>query len=66
LRATLANDTLSLVSAEAGDAAVDGQTLSLESAAQMYAFWRGVSGSMPHIPLAGVEGTKVGHPGYEE
>jgi putative selenate reductase len=66
LRATLENETLALVSAAAGGAAVDGQSLSLEAAAQMYAFWRGVSGSMSHIPLAGVEGTKVGHPGYEE
>ena len=33
---------------------------------QMYAFWQGVGGSLPQIPLAGVEGTKVSHPGYEE
>ena len=38
----------------------------IEAAAQMYAFWQGVSGSMSHLPLAGVEGTKVGHPGYPE
>lgn len=66
LRATLEAESLALVSADAGAAAVDGQSLSLEAAAQMYAFWRGISGSMPQIPLAGVEGTKVGHPGYEE
>jgi NADPH-dependent glutamate synthase beta subunit-like oxidoreductase len=66
LRATLETESLALVSAEAGEAAVDGQNLSLDAAAQMYAFWRGVYGSLPQIPLGGVEGTKVGHPGYEE
>ncbi len=66
LQATLETETLKLVSADAGAGAIDGQSLSLEPAAQMYAFWRGLNGSMPHIPLAGVEGTKVAHPGYEE
>ena len=66
LRATLENGSLDVVSVDAGAAAVDGQSLSLDAAAQMYAFWQGVSGSMPHVPLAGVEGTMIGHPGYEE
>jgi putative selenate reductase len=66
LRATLEDDTLAVVSVEAGAAAADGQSVSLDAAAQMYAFWKGVADSMPQIPLAGVEGTKVGHPGYEE
>jgi putative selenate reductase len=66
LRATLAGDNLAVVAVEAGAAAVDGQSLSLDPAAQMYAFWQGVGGSLPQIPLAGVEGTKVSHPGYEE
>jgi putative selenate reductase len=66
LRATLAADSLELVSATPGAGAADGQSISLEPAAQMYAFWRGMSGSMPQVPLAGVAGTKVGHPGYEE
>ncbi|MDJ0923643.1 MAG: FAD-dependent oxidoreductase [Acidimicrobiia bacterium] len=66
LRATLANDTLEVITATPGDAAVDGQSVSLEPAAQMYAFWQGLSGSMPQVPLAGREGTKVPHPGYEE
>jgi NADPH-dependent glutamate synthase beta subunit-like oxidoreductase len=64
--AVLENESLELVSAESNGGAVDGQSLSLEPAAQMYALWRGVSGSMPHIPLAGVEGSTIGHPGYEE
>ncbi|MEA2000822.1 MAG: FAD-dependent oxidoreductase [Actinomycetota bacterium] len=66
LRANLEEETLALVSAEAGSAAVDGQALSLESAAQMYALWRGLNQSLPQLPLAGVEGTMISHPGYEE
>jgi len=66
LRATLESGSLALVGADVGDAAVDGQSLSLEPAAQMYAFWQGLGGSMPQVPLAGATGTKVAHPGYEE
>jgi NADPH-dependent glutamate synthase beta subunit-like oxidoreductase len=66
LQATLENETLAFVSAEPGTGTVDGQMLTLEPAAQMYALWRGLDGSMPHIPMAGNEGTKVGHPGYQE
>jgi len=66
VRATLEEETLALVSVDAGSAAVDGQALSLESAAQMYALWRGLSQSLPQLPLAGVEGAMISHPGYEE
>ncbi len=66
LQATLANKTLELITAAPGESAADGQSVSLEPAAQMYAFWRGLSGSLPQVPMAGVEGTKVGHPGYPE
>ena len=64
--ATLELETLALVSAEASAGSVDGQVLSLVPAAQMYALWRGLDNSMPHLPMAGVAGTKVSHPGYEE
>jgi putative selenate reductase len=66
LRATLEPDTLALVGAEPGAGTVDGQVLSLTPAAQMYALWRGLDGSMPYLPQAGGEGTKVAHPGYPE
>jgi putative selenate reductase len=66
LRATLESGSLALLGADVGDGAVDGQSLSLEPAAQMYAFWRGLGGSMPQVPVAGAAGTKVAHPGYEE
>jgi NADPH-dependent glutamate synthase beta subunit-like oxidoreductase len=66
LRATLERDTLMLVAAEPEAGAVDGQLVTLEPAAQMYTLWRGLAGSMPQVPLAGVTGTRIGHPGYEE
>ena len=66
LQATLADKTLELITAAPGESAADGQSVSLEPAAQMYAFWRGLSGSLPQVPMAGVEGTKVEHPGYPE
>ena len=66
LHAVLESETLAFVSAQPGTGAVDGQDLSLEPAAQMYALWRGLDGSMPQIPMAGVAGTKVSHPGYQE
>lgn len=66
LRATLASDSLALLAADPGAGAVDGQLLTLEPAAQMYALWRGLDGSMPQLPMAGVEGTMVTHPGYAE
>ena len=64
--ATLEAETLAVLSAKATANAVDGQTLSLERAAQMYAFWRGLDQSMPQVPFAGREGSKVAHPGYPE
>ena len=66
LTATLERESLALVSAQASPGTVDGQVLSLEPAAQMYALWRGLDASMSFLPVAGVEGTMVAHPGYEE
>jgi len=66
VEATLELETLELVSATPSGSSVDGQILSLEPAAQMYALWRGLDASMAHLPTAGVAGTKIGHPGYQE
>ena len=66
LNATLESDTLAVLSVEAGAGALEGQHLSLERAAAMYALWRGLHQSMPQVPIAGAEGTKVSHPGYPE
>ena len=47
-------------------AAAAGEVLSLEPAATMYTVLKGVSGSMPHIPVMADGGTFVPHPGYTE
>jgi putative selenate reductase len=63
--ATLAPDTLALVAATAAGAA-EGDDLSLEPAATMLTLLRGVTGSMPEVPLAVGGGTFIGHPGYAD
>ncbi|PIE33490.1 MAG: hypothetical protein CSA55_01920, partial [Ilumatobacter coccineus] len=65
LNAILESETLSLVEASVGESATDGD-VSLEPAAQMYALWRGLNSSMPHLPVAGIAGSRISHPGYEE
>ncbi|MCP3973920.1 MAG: FAD-dependent oxidoreductase [bacterium] len=47
-------------------AASEGEVLSLEPAAIMHTLLRGVSTSMPHVPVIVEDGTFVTHPGYEE
>ncbi len=64
-QAKLDPNTLELLEATPA-AAGDGTTLSLETAAVMHTLLRGVSRSMPHIPVAATGGTFVGHPGYPE
>ena len=66
LSARFATADFSLLEATPGEAATDGQELSLEACASMYVVLRGVSESMPHIPWMEGPGTKVDHPGYEE
>ncbi len=51
-----------LTSAAAGSGATDGETVSLEAAATMFALWRGLDASMPEIPVAGDGGTKIEAP----
>ncbi|MCH7666313.1 MAG: FAD-dependent oxidoreductase [Acidobacteria bacterium] len=64
----------SLITAQPGDCAQDGQVLSLEPCASMYVVLTGLSESMPHLPWASpasahpgapLSGTRVEHPGYE-
>ena len=65
--ARLDSETLALLEATAGNGTVAGQALSLNPAADMFVLLRGLQGSMAHVPvMAGTEGTKVPHPGYEE
>ncbi len=60
------DESLRFRAAAANGSAADGAAVSLDPAAAMFAVWRGLSSSMPQIPLAGRPGTKVAHPGYEE
>ena len=67
-RARLDKDTFKLLEAVPTGAA-DGEVLDLEPAADMYILWKGLRGSMPHLPAMaadGSRGTFVEHPGYEE
>jgi putative selenate reductase len=51
-----------LVSASPGADAADGDEASLDAAATMFALWKGLDESMPQIPVAGEEGTRVAAP----
>jgi putative selenate reductase len=63
--AVLDRETLELVEARRTSAA-EGESLSLEPAAQLATLLAGVAGSMPHIPAMDSTGTRIGHPGYAE
>ncbi|NNL69663.1 MAG: hypothetical protein HKO70_06855, partial [Acidimicrobiia bacterium] len=64
--ATLDKDTFKLLEATPTSAA-DGETLSLKAAADMFILFKGLQGSMEHLPLMQeTRGTFVTHPGYEE
>jgi len=70
-RATLDTTTLALREAVPAPGAVEGEVLSLQPAATMYALLRGLQDSMPHVPAAVLEGsgaasTRIAHPGYPE
>ncbi len=65
--ARLEPGTLRLLEAEMGAGVADGDTFSLEPAADMYVLLRGLSDSMAHLPVvtAGAA-TKLGHPDYQD
>jgi putative selenate reductase len=64
-RAVLERDTFALIEATPTGAA-EGEPLSLQPAAVMATLLAGVTGSLPHIPIAAGGGTRVVHPGYAE
>ncbi len=53
------DESFAVVSASPGDFAQDGDAVSLEPAATMYALWRGLHASMPEVPVATTSGTRV-------
>ena len=56
--------TFGLVSATPGASASDGDSVSLDAAATMYAVWKGLDESMPYLPIVDVPGTRIGQPTY--
>ena len=53
-------------SAEPGDSASDGDEVSLEAAATMFALWKGLDASMPELPVATDVGTRLVAPSFDE
>jgi putative selenate reductase len=51
-----------LLSATPGSSASDGDVISVDAAATMYALWTGLNSSMPEIPVAGEGGTRLTAP----
>ena len=71
LEVRLDSADFSLLEAKAGEEAIEGQELMLETCAGLYVVLKGLSESMPHLPWASppgspVVGCRVEHPGYEE
>jgi putative selenate reductase len=71
LEARLQPGSFSLIAANPGAAATEGQDLTLEACASMYVVLLGVSTSMPQVPwVESADGTtrktRIAHPGYEE
>ncbi len=65
--ARLDPETFGLIEATPGKGTLEGQTLSLSPAADMFVLLRGLQGSMAHLPvMAATTGTKIGSPGYPE
>ena len=62
-RAVLDRDTFAVVETTPTGVA-EGESLSLEPAAVMATLLAGVTGSLPHIPVAGAGGSRVAHPDY--
>jgi NADPH-dependent glutamate synthase beta subunit-like oxidoreductase len=56
------DDSFNLLSSRPGTAASDGDEISLEPAAIMYALWKGLDESMPELPVAEDGGTRITEP----
>jgi len=56
--------SFNFLSATPGDGVSDGDEISVEAAATMYALWTGINTSMPEIPIAGEAGTRLTAPTF--
>jgi hypothetical protein len=54
--------SFNLLSSMPGKDSSDGDEVSLEPAAVMFALWKGLDESMPEIPVAGEAGTRIAEP----
>jgi len=70
IRAVLDATTFAVLEAEpmgiSAGASGNGERISLAPAALMATLLAGVTGSLPHIPTAAHEGSRISHPGYAE
>jgi putative selenate reductase len=60
------DDSFDLISAAPGASLADGDAVSLIAAATMFAVWKGLDRSMPQIPVAVEDGTRIDHPAYAQ
>ncbi len=58
------DESFAFVSGAPGEGASEGESVSLEAAATMYALWRGLDASMPEIPTATDTGTRLPAPTF--
>jgi putative selenate reductase len=56
------DESFGLLSATPGSEASDGDEISIEAAATMFALWTGLDASMPELPVAGEGGTRLAAP----
>ena len=60
------DESFSLLSATPGNGVSDGDAVSVEAAATMFALWTGLEGSMPEVPVAGEGGTRLAAPTFAD
>ncbi len=58
------DESFGLLSATAGGEASEGDEISVEAAATMFALWTGLDASMPEVPVAGEGGTRLAAPTF--
>ncbi|MFV1970461.1 MAG: FAD-dependent oxidoreductase, partial [Acidimicrobiia bacterium] len=60
------DQSFEMQSSSPGDAVSDGDEVSLEAAATMFALWKGLDASMPEIPVATAGGTRLAAPTFDD
>jgi hypothetical protein len=60
------DESFALLSATPGNGLSDGDDVSVEAAATMFALWTGLEASMPEVPVAGEGGTRLAAPAFAD